>query len=377
MENEDLAEFESTQDRPDDGWEKWSLPIGNGNLGVCVFGRTQTERLQFSEKSLTNSYQEGGQNNFAEVYLDFHQEEVTDYSRFLDLEEAVAGVHYRCEDVTYSRECFASYPDNVFAMKIAASEPGKITFTFRPTIPYLDASPELHRKTGTVNVSGSEVHLVGELVEFGVRYAGVFRVIPSGGTLEACENGVLVRGADHVVILAACGTNYRLESRVFTQANPRKKLCPYPDPLRQVLSRVDQAERKGYEMVRAAHIADHRALFGRVELTLNDEATSEQPTDVRLRAYQEGGKDSALEALFFQYGRYLLIASSRPGTLPAHLQGAWNRYDRAPWSAGYWHNINVQMNYWPAFSTNLCETFEAYAEYYLAYRPLAERHADH
>jgi len=375
MGNEDFAIFEWGKDRPDDGWEKWSLPIGNGNIGVCVFGRTETERLQFAEKSLSTSYHVGGQNNFAEVYLDFHHAEVDGYERSLSLDDAVARVRYAHQGVEYVRECFASYPANVFAMRISASKPGSVSFDFRPTIPYIGERDSKLRKTGLVFATGNEVVLTGELMEFGVKFAGVFRVVPEGGTLETRDDSLAVRGADRVVVLAVLGTNYQLESRVFTEPEPRKKLAGYPDPLPRVRAVAAAAEKRGYEALLSDHLEDYRDLFGRVDLQLADAGPSSLPTDERLRAYQAGGRDPGLEALFFQYGRYLLIASSRPGTLPAHLQGAWNRYDHAPWSAGYWHNINVQMNYWPAFSTNLAETFEAYAAYHQAYLPLAQRHA--
>ena len=376
MGNEDFAVFEWGCDRPDDGWEKWSLPIGNGNIGVCIFGRTETERLQFSEKSLSNSYQEGGQNNFAEVYLDFKHANVEAYERSLSLDDAVAQVKYTHDGVEYVRECFTSYPDNVFAMRIQASKPGRVSFDIRPTIPFIGARGGRVRKTGAVAAKDGEVVLTGELTEFCVNYAGVFRVIPEGGSMVTHGDYLTVQGADSVVILAALGTNYQLESRVFTEPDSRKKLAPYPDPLPRIKALVALAAEKRYEQILDDHLADYRSLFGRVDLQLMDVALSDQPTNVLLCDYQEGRHDPALEALFFQFGRYLLIASSRPGTLPAHLQGAWNRYDHAPWSAGYWHNINVQMNYWPAFTTNLSETFEAYAAYHKAYLPLATRHAD-
>jgi hypothetical protein len=374
--NEAFSYFKWGHDVPDDGWEKWSLPIGNGNMGVNVFGRTTTERLQFSEKSLSNSYHVGGQNNFTELYLDFNHEAVSAYERSLVLDEAVASVSYEHAGVRYGRECFASYPDNVFAMRLTSSRPGGLSFAFRPTIPYLGSRDGRLIKTGKVAVADDTVALSGELVEFAVLFAGLFRVIPTGGTIEPREDRILVKGADSVVLLAAIGTNYHLESRVFLEREPRRKLSPFPDPMPQVRTVLDRAAARGYDALRKAHVEDHGRLFRRVEVQLGNPLPLEIPTDALLRAYQSGEGGGALESLFFQYGRYLLIASSRPGTLPAHLQGAWNRYDHAPWSAGYWHNINVQMNYWPAFPANLCETFEAYAAYFRAYLPLAERHAD-
>ena len=384
--NEDLRKWTwegPTASDPDDGWEKWSLPLGNGYLGACVFGRTKTERIQITENSLCNPYFKGsgGLNNFAEIYLDFGHENLRDYTRDLVLDDAVAHVQYSCDGVTYRRECFASYPDKVFALRLTASEPGRVSFTLRPEVPYQKAfgAPDFMGKSGSVTAEGDTITLSGLLEHYQVAFEGQLCVIPDGGVMTA-QNGensgtITVESADSAVILLAVGTNYRMESRVFCEGEREQKLAPYPHPHERVSRILREASEKSYETLLAAHLEDYRALFQRVRLNLGGEGPS-IPTDRLLKNYQNGRHDPYLEELYFQYGRYLLICSSRKGTLPANLQGIWSRYEDSPWSAGYWHNINVQMNYWPVFSTNLAELFESYADYNEAYRDAAEGIAD-
>lgn len=382
--NENLRKWEgSSASEPDDGWEKWSLPLGNGYLGACVFGRAKTERIQITENSLCNPYcnKSGGLNNFAEVYLDFGHDRPQGYTRDLVLDDAVAHVQYSCDGVTYRRECFTSYPDKIFVLRLTASEQGKVSFTLRPEVPYQKAfgAPDFMGKSGSVTAEGDTIILSGLLEHYQVAFEGQFRVIPDGGIMTA-QNGedggtITVEGADSAVILLAVGTNYRMESRVFCENDREQKLAPYPLPHERVSRILQEASAKSYEELLAAHLADYRALFQRVRLDLGGEGPS-IPTDRMLQNYQNGQHDPYLEELYFQYGRYLLICSSRKGTLPANLQGIWSRYENSPWSAGYWHNINVQMNYWPVFSTNLAELFEAYADYNEAYRDAAEVIAD-
>lgn len=363
---------------PDDGWEKWSLPIGCGWFGANVFGRTTTERIQVTENSFvtrrfTGEVQRnnGGVANFAEIFLDLGHTDVTDYRRSLDLSTAVCKTEYTADGVRYMREVFASYPDRVLVIGLNASEKGALSFTFRPEMPFGGADREdTYRITETNTITFGGVY-----GEYRVRFTAAFRLFVTGGRTNTEKNGIRVTGADRAYMIAAFGTNYRLSSHVFT-APPAEKLAGNPDPFREVQDRLNAASSHAYADLRARHIADYSALFGRVELNLGEDMPEDVPTNLLLKKVQDGGEDRYLEALYFQYGRYLLLSSARPGTLPPHLQGIWNRYDAPPWGSGYWHNINIQMNYWPAFVCAIPETFTAYIDFAKAYRDAAEVSAD-
>lgn len=384
-------------------WEEWSLPLGNGYMGINVFGRTESERVQISESTLFNPARTkptwpesnsipngilGGYNNFSETFLDFGHTEISNYTRDLDLDTATAHVDYTCGGVDYHREYFVSYPDRVIVLRITASQPGALSFTLRPTIPFVreynKAPGDGGGKTGTVTLLSEDTILLGGTMEFyQIHYEGQVKVLLTGTqakllphTDENGENATLeIVSADSAVILIATGTNYKMESRVFTEPDPKQKLAPYPHPHALVSELLTSAAEKGYEALYARHIADYQNLFHRTNVDLGGEV-SDLPTDELLEQYRQGKCSRYLEELYFQYGRYLLIASSREHSTPANLQGVWNCYNNAPWSSGYWHNINVQMNYWPAFNTNLAETFEPYVDYFKAYVDQAEQHAD-
>jgi len=189
------------------------------------------------------------------------------------------------------------------------------------------------------------------------------------------DNGTIeVKAADSVVILIAAQTSYQLKSSVFTEL-PENKFKGNDDPHNAVLQYIDFATKKGYAALLHNHQRDYQSLFNRVNLNLTN-VVPKIPTDSLLHNYQKGKADLYLDELLFQYGRYLLIATSRPGSLPPHLQGVWSQYEWAPWGAGYWHNVNIQMNYWPAFNTNLAELFTPYVEYNEAFRNAATEKAN-
>lgn len=387
--HEDFAMFRHGKRVPDDGWEKWSLPIGNGYMGVNIFGRTETERLQITENSLCNPcvYDprypggNGGLNNFCELYLDFEHphDKVTEYQRSLSLSDAVARTKYVYGGVRYMREHFTSYPDKIFVTRITADKRNSVNMTVRPTIPYICThllnEGDGMGKTGEVSVSENVITLSGEMEFYSIKYEGQVAVIPEGGTLTAHEKMIEVKDADRVLLLMAVGTNYKMERRVFLEGDPKKKLAPYPHPHEKVTAILENAKKYSFDELLKRHTEDYISLISRAEIDLGGKIPS-VPTDVLVHNYKDGKKDRYLEELYFTYGRYLLIASSRPGTYPANLQGTWNRYKSAPWSSGYWHNINVQMNYWPAFNTNLNELFLPYMQYFDSYRPIAEHYAD-
>lgn len=382
-----------------EGFERQSLPLGNGYMGINVFGGVDTELISITENSMFNPYtsckggkgpfnQErmdasaGGLNLLSKTYIDFDHKQEKNYTRELRLNDAVANVRYDCDGVTYTRTYFTSYPDKVAVVRLSASEAGALSFTLRPETthcyPYLEYEGDGMGKLGSVSAKNDTIQVSGIMEHFNIRYEGLFRVIPQGGTMQANEKGkgtITVTNADSAVILIAVGTNYHLTPEVFT-AMREDKLDPNEDPHEKVLGYLNAAAEKTYEQLLEAHRADYTELFERAELDLGGVLSDTVPTDQLLNNYKNGTYDPYLEELVFQYGRYLLIASSREGTLPANLQGIWNFGDSAAWSGGYWHNINVQMNYWPAFSTGLAELFKSYVDYNEAFRIAAQQNAD-
>lgn len=366
----------------DEDWERWSLPIGNGYMGANIFGRTDVERIQLSEKTIGNKgcYGAGGLTSFAEIYLDINHNHAKDYKRELRLNDAISTVSYSYEGVDFYREYFANYPDNVIAIKLKANVPGNISFRLRPILPYLHPENESKTgRTGTVKAEGDLITMEGNIQYFNLDHECQIKVVNYGGNIRAAQNiqgkqnTIVVNQADSAVIFIAAATSYQLNDSIFLLP-PLEKFRGNEHPHRQVSERIKNATDKGYECLLKEHITDHQQFFNRVDVCLTEE-TPVIPTDQLLKNYKEGKRDPYLEELFFQYGRYLLIASSRAGALPPHLQGGWNQYEYAPWSGGYWHNINIQMNYWPAFNTNLAELFIPYVQYNEAFRKTATRYA--
>ncbi|MET8231220.1 glycoside hydrolase N-terminal domain-containing protein [Micromonospora sp. NPDC005298] len=374
-------------DEPAANWESNALPLGNGALGAMVFGGIQTERLQLNEKSLwtggpgTAGYNYGnwtsprpgalsgvqaqidrdtrmapgavatalGQpttafgsyQNLADVYLDMTgtPTTVSDYRRELDLAEATARVEYTHGGVTYQREYVASHPGNVIAARLSASQAGKVSFVLR-TVPAQPGS--------TVTVANGRITVRGALPGNGLVHETQYRVVTTGGTRTDAGDRVTVTGADSAVVVLSAGTSYADTYPTYRGADPHAR----------VTQAVDAAATSTWTALRAAHLADYKRLFDRVRLDAGGRMPT-IPTDELRSAYTGAAgraQDRALESLYFSFGRYLLIASSRGGSLPANLQGIWNNSNSPPWQADYHTNINVQMNYWPAETTNLTET---------------------
>ena len=271
------------------------------------------------------------------------RENAQNYRRSLDLRNAVATVSYQHDGVTFTREAFASAPDEVMAFRFTADKPGQISFTasmdrmerFRTKA----AGPAGLVMTGTLKSGATGVK--------GLTYAARLRAIPRGGKVVVEDGRLRVEAADEVVLLVAAATNYQGFAGRGTA-----------DPIAATKADLDQAAAKSYEAMKAAHIAEHRGYFDRVSIALDDgkaesRTTASKPTDERLRAFSQGAPDPALAALYFNYGRYLLIGSSRPGCMPANLQGLWAEGIQTPWNCDYHLDINVQMNYWPAEVCNL------------------------
>jgi alpha-L-fucosidase 2 len=354
----------------DKGWVNRSIPMGNGYMGVNVFGGTTSERIQITENSLydwaekNRGFKRKGVNNFAEVFIDFDHNKIKDYKHELNLNKGISFLEYENDGVKYSREYFTSYPDKVMAIRLSASKKGRLSFTLRPTIPFLGEG-----KSGSVSAKGDLITLSGLMNHYKIKFEGQFKVIPEGGKMKTNKNGTIkVSDANSAVVLIAIGTNYKLDSQVFLTQNPTKKLDGFPDPHIKVSQYLKDAAAKSYKELLANHQADYLELYNRVDFNIGA-VEPKMPTNELIDKYPNKGTSKYLEELAFQFGRYMLICSSRKGTLPPHLQGIWNVYQRPPWSSQYLHDTNVQMAYAPVFSTNLSELFESYVDYFKVFEP--------
>ena len=385
----DYADFfrARVDDRPNAGWEKWSLPLGNSHFGASLFGRTETDRIQITENSVANpllrgaSWKQGngGTRSFGDLIFEFGHKSPLHYRRALSLDSAVSTVSYEYAGTSYEREYFLSYPDNVLAMCFTASKSGKLSFVIAPMISFCGdhciVEGDGCGRTGEVFSSHTDIVMRGVSNYYGIKYEGRLRVKAYGGRVTNENGRIKVRGAESAEIFFTCGTNYRMESRVFTESEVKRKLSVYPDPGEEVLQTLNAACAKGYSALKTAHIDDYSSLFGRVRFSVGGKYRG-IPTNELIEMYRSSESSRYLEELIFQYGRYLLIASSRKGGYPANLQGTWCAYDSSPWGCDYHHNINVQMNYWHAHAANLKECFEAYNDYAAAYMPRARKNAD-
>ena len=287
-----------------------------------------------------------------EIILDVAKDDTAvykDYQRTLDLDNAIATVDYTIEDVGYHREYLVSNPDNIMAVKLTADKKESISKFI---------SIATAQKKSEITAKGDMITLTGQPYdhrEDGLHFAQQVKVIPTNGSMEVVGNGIKIDHADEILILMSAGTNYQQcmdESfDYFSNENPLEK----------VTERIEKAQKKGYERIKEDHVKDYRSLYDNVKLELGAKIP-EKTTDMLLRGYNgrslnpnSAKEDLYLETLFYQFGRYLLISSSREGSLPANLQGIWANGLNPPWQADYHTNINVQMNYWPAEQTNLAE----------------------
>jgi len=363
---------------------KWveALPIGNGRLGAMVFGGTADERIQFNEDTLWTGQPhdythpgaasllpeirrllfEGKQHGaerlttegflsvpvrqkayqpFGDLRLHFPgHEAATDYHRELDLDSAIAGVTYRVDGVTYRRQTFASHPDGVIVLRLTADQPGRVTFDLKMTSPH---------KSATIKaIAPDTLAMCGQVEEGGVRFEARLRVFLTGGRVAMNNEGASVENADAAMLVLAAATSFKNFHDI--TADPAQRCAP-------TLAGVAE---KSFNALLESHLQDHRRLFRRFSLDLGHSDRDRLPTDQRLQRAKADGleTDPALAALFCQYGRYLLIASSRPGGQPANLQGLWNDSLDPPWESKWTTNINCEMNYWPAELTNLSECHE-------------------
>lgn len=392
------------------GWERWSLPVGCGHFGVCVFGIPDDERLQVTHNAVATRQ---NLTNALEIRIRTGHRAVSDYSRGLDIDSAKAWVRYNCAGVRYERELFTSYPDHVMALRMTASETGKLSFRLRAKAPFLrpfglkpgDPSADgqkavgfcvFHKKNewagngrrAQTEVRDNEIAIEQEFEYYSILFSSLVRV-KTDGVCRRDGEALFVTNANEALVLFSCDTNYQPASDYMALrrceinddvAEPvphgAARRLPQESPMLRVRGFVDEAEQKGWLGLLASHLTDVRRLLGAASISLGaSEADARRTTDSLLADYKTGCSSAYLEETYWQYGRYLLFSSSRPGTLPANLQGIWNAYERPPWGASYFHDINVQMNYWPAFSTGLSECFTAYADYWQTYRPHAARNA--
>lgn len=389
------------------GWEEEALPIGNGSLGAKVFGFIGAERIQFNEKSLwsggplpdSSDYQGGNLQDqygflaeirqalekrdyntakelaeqhlvgpqtsqygtylsFGDIFIEFSNQgktlsQVTDYQRQLNISKALATTSYVYKGTKFEREAFASFPDDLLVQRFTKEGLETLDFTIELSLTRDLASDGKYEqeksdyKECKLDITDSHILMKGRVKDNNLRFASCL-AWETDGDIRVWSDKVQVSEASYANLFLSTKTDFAQNPG----SNYRKKI----DLEQQVKSLVETAKEKGYTQLKSRHVEDYQALFQRVQLDLGADVYT-STTDDLLKNYkpQEG---QVLEELFFQYGRYLLISSSRacPDALPANLQGVWNAVDNPPWNSDYHLNINLQMNYWPAYVTNLLET---------------------
>jgi alpha-L-fucosidase 2 len=371
------------------GWAtNWvqALPIGNGRLGGMVFGRLDHEKIQLNEDTFwsgrpytpTNSnalaalpqartYVFNGQYSTAERYINSNMRgnpagqakfepigdlnlafpltgTVTNYRRDLNLDTAIASMTYQQNGVTFLREIFSSPVDNVIVMRLSADQAGKIHFSASLSTPQTD-------NIRITTVGGDTLVLHGDSGGSGpisgdLPFESRVKIVPQGGTMSAEGNTLTITNANSALIFIDAATAFKKYNDITG------------NPTSLTTARIAAAAVKSFDQLRTNHIAEHQRLFRRVNFNLGTTPAAGAPTDERLQNFKNGANDPHLATLYYQFGRYLLISSSRPGTQPANLQGIWNDLIAPPWDSKYTININIQMNYWLAETANLSELTE-------------------
>lgn len=393
-------------DRAATRWTE-ALPVGNGRLGAMVFGDVANEHLQLNEATLwsgaprdwnnpaakeilplvraaifAGDYVKAGelckkmQGPYNQAYqplgdlrLSFPQtDNATGYERTLDLDRAVATVRYRVGNATFTREVFSSFPDQLIVVRLTCDQPEKINFTaaadslLRYSVQTSGKDTLLLRGKAPVQSEPSYRHAKDPVVyddgpnPEGMTFELRVRVIAEGGSVTTGGSTLSVSKANAVTLLLSAGTSFNGPDKSPGRAGR--------DPSAEALRPLAAAQKLSYGELLARHVADHQKLFRRVALDLGSSTgASELTTDARLARFVKGEPDPGLSTLLYQFGRYLLIASSRPGGLPANLQGIWNDSLRPPWSSNWTLNINAEMNYWPAEVANLSECHEPFFDF--------------
>ena len=330
-------------DHPAKDWQSECLPIGNGRLGAMVYGDAQHERIQLNEDSLWTGDEKdtGKYQTLGELTVDFEQGEARGYRRALDLSTAIQTVEYTADGVKYKREYIASHPADVLVFHFSTDKPGALTGTIHLVDGHGASTSAAEVPGFPPGLSVGATTVQGRL-ENGLEYSTGMIVYARAGSVTARESGLHFEKCDDVLILLGAKTNY------LADASKGWRREGFPETRPAVKADVDQ--------LRAEHVADYQRLFNRMTVDLGKTAAGvrDLPTDQRLAAFSKGGEDPELEAFLYQYGRYLLISSSRDA-LPANLQGLWNESNDPPWRCDYHSNINIQMNYWPVEVANLSE----------------------
>jgi alpha-L-fucosidase 2 len=370
---------------------KWleAMPMGNGIMGAMVFGGVQQERIALNESTFwsgrPHDYDNpeaikyfpqirdlvfAGKFQEAEKMADEHffgvpkaqqayqplgdlmlsfdgVENIGEYRRELDMESGVAKVSYRAGDAVFTRETFVSYPDRVVVVRITCDKPGRVSVGAQLKSPYLDRVTATRGKLvmdgtwkGPIPVNNN---LIAPVEGKGLRFQAALLAIPDGGNSQATDDSVRVQGSNAVTFVLTAATSFVNYHDISA------------DPAAACEKILASAGGKDYATLRRRHVEDFGALMGRVHLVVGDSATNEKPIDERLQAHRAGKRDPNLEALCFQFGRYILASSSRAGGQPANLQGIWDESVSPMWGSKYTININTEMNYWPAEVCNLSE----------------------
>lgn len=331
-------------DEPAAEWMTSALPVGNGDMGAMFFGGVAHEQVQFNEKTLWSGSPDkrGSYRNFGNIYMDFLTPDTcSDYRRELSLDEAVGRVSYVIGTTRYEREYFASHADSVVVMRLSTpGSRGRLNLALR----MVDGE-------GRQAMTGGNMFLVSGQLDL-LHYEAQAVVKAEGGTVRTEDGRLMVSGADAVTVVLAAATDFDLSSPTYTSGDARGVHS-------RVSARVERASALVYKRLRARHVEDYRRLFGRVELELADTVPA-MTTDELLRNHKY---NNYLDMLCFQYGRYLMISSSRGGAVPSNLQGLWNNVNNPPWECDYHSNINIQMNYWLAEVTNLAECHMPFINY--------------
>jgi alpha-L-fucosidase 2 len=378
------------------GFFEETLMLGNGRMGAAVFGGVKVdsiflndatlwsgepndpqmnpkahefvpqirEALDNENYALADSLQRHMQGAFSQSFaplgtcqLHFlHADSAKEYYRELDISQATSQVTYKVGEVSYQREYFVSHPDKVMAIRLRASKVGALDFdlSFRSLLKYqlIDNYNNLEAKGyAPIHAEPSYRGAMAEAIVFeegrGTTFTTFFRIIPKGGVIINTDHSVGLRGGTEAVVLISINTSFNGFDKNPATEGLDARLLAY--------TQIKSASAKSYAQLKKNHLADYRALFNRVQFYLGSSAAPDLPTDQRLKRYATGEEDKNLEVLYFQFGRYLLISSSRTEGVPANLQGLWNPYLRPPWSSNYTMNINLEENYWPAEVTNLSE----------------------
>lgn len=385
-----------------------ALPIGSGSMGAMVFGGPSEARYQFNEDTLwvgephdyahvgaadhlatirellfqgkqrqaqglagqqfmSEPLRQAAYQPFGDLRLQFDgHDTATDYRRELDLDSAITTTSYMVDGVRYERRAFASFPYGVIVVRVTASEPGRLDFGVSLTSPHRDSSAHVLDDRHLVLAGKPSMLALKNSEHAGkTRFEARLRVIPEGGACRASTNGLEVTAADAVTLLLVPATSFRSYQDIDG------------DPGARAAEKMAALADRSYEELQRAHLEDHRALFRRVTLDVGTTPAAERPTLDRLLQYEQAD-DPQLAELLFQYGRYLMIASSRPGAQPANLQGLWNDRVKPPWESKYTININTEMNYWPAETCNLSECgqplFDAVTDLSQAGQSVAREH---